>query len=108
MPYFAIEDMPAQEPMPGFKGKLVHSANMSVAHWHIAPNSMAPLHAHPNEQVTMVVKGEFELTIAGETMALKPGIVAVIPPEVEHSGLAITECHLIDIFYPVREDYRYR
>lgn len=106
MPQFIVEDLPTKEPMSGFKGKFVHSDNMSVAHWRIAVNAMAPLHAHPHEQVTMVVEGEFELTIAGETMALKPGVVAVIPPDVERSGIAITECHLIDIFYPVREDYR--
>ena len=106
MPYFVIEDLPTQEPMPGFKGKFVHTENMSVAHWRITANSIAPLHAHPHEQVSFVVEGEFELTIAGETKVLKPGVVAVIPPDVKHSGIAITECHLIDIFYPVREDYR--
>lgn len=106
MPFFVAKDLPAQEPMPGFKGKFVHTDNMSVAHWRIAASSMAPLHAHPHEQVTMVVEGAFELTIAGETMVLKPGVVAVVPPDVEHSGIAITECQLIDIFHPVREDYR--
>ncbi len=106
MPYHITEELPAKEPIPGFLGRFIHSDNMTVAHWRITTNSIAPVHAHPHEQVSFVVEGEFELTIAGETMALKPGIVAVIPPEVEHSGLAITECHLIDIFYPVREDYR--
>jgi quercetin dioxygenase-like cupin family protein len=106
MPFIIVEDLPTKEPMPGFKGKFVHSDNMSVAHWRIAGSSMAPLHAHPHEQATMVVEGEFELTIAGETQVLKPGVMAVIPPNVEHSGIAITDCYLIDVFHPVREDYR--
>jgi quercetin dioxygenase-like cupin family protein len=106
MPFFIVEDLPVQEPMSGFKGKFVHSENMSVAQWRIGRNSMAPLHAHPHEQVTMVVEGEFELTIAGETKVVKPGVVAVVPPNVEHSGIAITDCLLIDIFHPVREEYR--
>lgn len=106
MPYLITEDLPTKEPIPGFKGKFVHTDNMSVAHWRIAANSMAPIHAHPHEQITMVVEGEFELTIAGDKKVLKPGIVAVVPPDAEHSGIALTECHLIDMFHPVREDYR--
>ena len=106
MPFFTVDDLPEKEPIQGFEGRFVHADNLTVAHWRIKANSMAPLHAHPHEQVTFSVEGEFELTIAGETRSLKPGVVAVVPPGIEHSGIAITDCHLVDIFYPVREDYR--
>lgn len=106
MPYLITKELPVKEPIPGFKGRFVHSDNMTVVHWRISANSMAPKHAHPHEQVTLVVEGEFELTIAGEKKVLKPGVVALVPPSIEHMGIALTDCHLIDIFYPVREDYR--
>jgi quercetin dioxygenase-like cupin family protein len=56
--------------------------------------------------MTNVVEGVLELTIEGETQRLEAGMVAVISPEVRHAGKAVTECHIIDVFYPVREDFR--
>jgi quercetin dioxygenase-like cupin family protein len=53
-----------------------------------------------------ILEGEFELTVAGEIKILKPGQVAVIASNVPHSGKALTQCRIIDAFYPVREDYR--
>jgi hypothetical protein len=29
-----------------------------------------------------------------------------VPPNVTHSGHAVTECRIIDVFHPVRDDYR--
>jgi quercetin dioxygenase-like cupin family protein len=35
-----------------------------------------------------------------------PGDVLVIPPNVPHSGKALTDVSVMDAFAPVREDYR--
>ena len=59
-----------------------------------------------HEQVVNVLRGEFELTVDGETKHLKPNDVACIPSNAVHSGKAITDCYILDVFYPVREDYR--
>jgi quercetin dioxygenase-like cupin family protein len=50
--------------------------------------------------------GSFELTIDGETLELEAGSVVIIPPNAVHSGRARTGCYVMDVFYPVREDYR--
>src|SRR2546422_10028634 len=65
-----------------------------------------PAHAHVHEQVVNMIEGVFELTIAGETRTLGQGSVAIIPSNALHSGKAITDCRIIDAFYPIREDYR--
>jgi quercetin dioxygenase-like cupin family protein len=59
-----------------------------------------------HHQCAFVLEGEFEMTVDGETQILKPGRFVVIPPDISHSGRAITDCRLLDIFNPVREDYR--
>jgi quercetin dioxygenase-like cupin family protein len=44
-----------------------------------------PEHFHPQEQVTVVVEGALELTIAGEHLVVRQGQVVSIEPEVRHS-----------------------
>lgn len=106
MPFVTLSDLKVREPFPGYAGRFLHSEKMSVAHWTVAEGSGFPEHAHPHEQVAMVVEGRFEMTVAGETRVLDAGTSAVIPGNVRHSGRALTPCRLIDVFYPVREDYR--
>ena len=106
MPFVELNQSQAREIFPGFKAHLVHSANMTFAHWTIKAGATLPAHAHVHEQVVNMIEGMFELTIAGETRKLGQGSVAIIPSNALHSGKAITDCRIIDAFYPIREDYR--
>jgi len=106
MPFLELDKVAPREPMAGFRGRFFHSATMTFVHWTIEPGAFLPEHAHPHEQVANALEGEFELTIAGETRVLRPGSVAVIPSNAPHSGRALTACRIIDVFHPIREDYR--
>ncbi|NIS63157.1 MAG: cupin domain-containing protein [Proteobacteria bacterium] len=106
MPFLSLHELEEKEIVPGFKGQFVHSDNMTFAYWDIEIGAVLPEHSHPHEQVATVISGEFEITVNGETEALRPGSVAIIPPDAVHSGRAVTVCRIIDAFYPVREDYR--
>jgi unsaturated pyranuronate lyase len=94
-----------REIMPGFKGRFVHSETMTFAFWHIEKGSLLQEHSHPHEQVAIVQTGSFELTINGSTDVYSKGKIAIIPPNTIHSGRAITECSILDIFSPRREDF---
>ena len=100
-----LKDIPEKELIPGYKVKFVHSKNMTLAYWNIEKGAPLPEHSHKHEQVANVIEGKFELKVDNKTKVLEPGDVAVIPSNVKHSGKAITKCKLIDVFYPVREDY---
>ncbi len=106
MPFVELNQSEPREIFPGFKAHVVHSANMTFAHWTIKAGATLPEHAHVHEQVVNMLEGVFELTINGETRKLGQGSVAIIPSHALHSGKAITDCRIIDAFYPVREDYR--
>ena len=106
MTFTALKDVPVKEIMPGFHGRFVHSQGMTVAHWEIDAGSELPSHTHPQEMIINFMEGEFELTVDGETRKLEPGDIIVIPGEVPHSGKAITDCKIIDVWHPPREDYR--
>jgi quercetin dioxygenase-like cupin family protein len=106
MPFIQLEDIPQSEPFQGFVGRFIHSDNMTVADWYIEEGSSFPEHTHPNEQIAFILEGMFELTLDGEVRVLSPGTIAIIPSNVPHEGRALTECHLLDMFYPIREDLR--
>jgi quercetin dioxygenase-like cupin family protein len=106
MAFVNLSEMPAREIFPGFNVRFVHSEFMTFAHWWIKAGALLPEHSHRHEQVVNMLDGLFELTLDGETQQLGPGSVAVIPPNAIHSGKAMTDCRIIDAFFPIREDYQ--
>lgn len=101
-----IQQINPKEIIKGFKARFVHSENMTIAYWEAEEGAELPLHAHIHEQIAMVTKGSFQMTIGGETHIYKSGEIAVIPSNIEHSGKALTYCEITDVFSPVREDYK--
>jgi quercetin dioxygenase-like cupin family protein len=53
-----------------------------------------------------VVSGKFEFTLNGETKVYNSGDIVPIPSNIPHSGKALSPCNLMDVFSPVREEYR--
>ncbi|MEZ4554980.1 MAG: cupin domain-containing protein [Caldilineaceae bacterium] len=66
-----------------------------------------PRTGHPHEQGGIVVEGEMELTIGDETRLLKVGDMYIAPGGVEHSVVAGPDSCTLDIFSPVREEYKF-
>ncbi len=102
-----IKDIPQKELLPGFRGRFAHGENLTLAFWEIDKGSVLPEHSHFHEQTSQVIEGEFEMTVDGNTKILQPGMVVVIPPNAVHSGRALTDCKITDVFSPVREDYKF-
>ena len=106
MPLINLKSMESKELVPGFHVRFVHTDNMTLAYWEIEEGALLPDHSHTNEHVANLIEGELELIVDGEPHHLTPGKVFVIPPDVPHSGKALTACKVIDVFHPMREDYR--
>jgi len=68
--------------------------------------AVVPEHSHEHEQISNIIEGRFQFTIDGETVVMKPGDTGVMSSNAVHSGKALTKCNIVDIFYPVREDYK--
>ena len=99
-------DIITKEIAPGYFSKLIHTDNNTINFIEVAAGNSVPDHAHLHQQLSFVIEGKFQLTVNGEAKVLDQGMFAVIPSNVRHSGLAITDCKLIDVFSPAREDYR--
>ena len=98
--------MTPREILPGFRGRLIHGDSMSLVFWDVSEGAVVPEHSHPHEQMMHVMEGQFEFTLEGTTRVYNPGDVVLIPSNAPHSGKALTPCRLMDIFSPVREEYR--
>ncbi len=101
-----LSDITAKEYMPGYHGKMIHSENMTLAFWEVEEGAEVPEHRHHHEQIMQVLEGSFEFTLDGQTGVYKPGDLVRIPPNVSHRGKALTPCKLMDVFSPVREEYK--
>lgn len=101
-----LEDLPEQEVFPGITGHLIHTELTTIADFRIAAGTELPTHQHPHEQTSTVLEGHFLFKVGDEERELTAGDVAVIPGNVPHSGRALTDCRIMDVFAPVREDYQ--
>jgi quercetin dioxygenase-like cupin family protein len=101
-----LDAIPIREIFPGLRARIVHTDRTSQSWVEIDAGATFPEHQHPHEQVVNVLEGTLELVVDGETFALKSGAVFVIPPNVPHAGRAVERCRVLDVFAPVREDYR--
>ena len=100
-----LENVPLKEIVPGYQARFVHSEHMTFAYWEIESGNSLPEHQHPHEQVVNMLEGEFELVVDGVPHQLKAGDVFVLNSNVPHGGRSITDCRILDVFQPVREDY---
>jgi quercetin dioxygenase-like cupin family protein len=107
VPVFDWEKVEARTIIPGFKGRFIHSETMTFVLWRISAGARLPEHRHIHEQVVHQLEGAFELTIEGRTVSSRRGMVTAIPPNALHSGHALTDCRILDVFYPIRDDYRF-
>jgi quercetin dioxygenase-like cupin family protein len=71
------------------------------------PGARVEPHSHPHEQLGLLLEGELEFTIGGQTRRVLPGQMWRIPGGVVHSAVAGDRpVRALDAFCPIREDYK--
>ena len=107
MAFTTLASLPAKEIFGGvIRGHYAHLDRMTIGEVHLEPGVTLPMHEHPHEQITYVIEGRFQFTVGDETRVLEPGMAALIPGGVPHGGKTLSACRVIDLFSPVREEYR--
>jgi quercetin dioxygenase-like cupin family protein len=98
--------LPEREVFPGFRGRMMHTDRVTLAWWTIDAGSELPQHSHPHEQTVIMLEGALALTVDGVEHVLRAGETLSIPGGAVHSGRALGPVRVLDVFAPVREDYR--
>ncbi len=101
-----IKKIVPKELVPGITGYYAHGGSMTFGFVELKAGSSIPMHNHVQEQITYIVEGQLDMVIGGEACSLTTGMYYVIGSNVPHNAIAVTDCKVIDVFNPVREDYK--
>jgi quercetin dioxygenase-like cupin family protein len=102
----AIKNIKPLEVVPGITGHYAHGTNLTLGYVEVKKGSILPEHHHVHEQITFVLEGQLDMIIGAVPCSLSAGMYHVIPSNVPHSATAPVDCKAIDVFSPVRDDYK--
>jgi quercetin dioxygenase-like cupin family protein len=103
----SIADGPVLKVWEGVLGRTVEGERLTLGVIELAPGCVVPQHEHANEQLGLVIEGQITFTIGDETRTLGPGGTWRILGGVPHTASAGPQgAVVIDVFSPVREDWR--
>jgi quercetin dioxygenase-like cupin family protein len=105
--FFKVNELKAKKVLEDSTLRVVTNKNTMVSFFEFGPNTtIMPKHKHPHEQTGVVITGSVKMIVGGETKILKVSEGVVIPPNVEHEATPLEPgTKMIDVFYPIREDY---
>jgi len=101
-----IKNIKPKELVPGITGYYAHGDKATFGYLELKKGSSVPMHHHIHEQITYIIEGQLDMVIDGVAFSLTDGMYHVISSDLPHSAIAITDCKVIDVFGPVREDYK--
>jgi quercetin dioxygenase-like cupin family protein len=101
-----IKDVRPKDLVPGITGYYAHGQHMTFGWIELKAGSSVPVHQHVHEQITYIVDGQLDMVIDGKAYKLTAGMYHVIPSNVPHGATAAVDSRVIDMFSPVREDYK--
>ena len=106
---------PLTDPVPGklyhrslAYSRLLWGRNAQISLVRIDPKSEIAVHSHPEDQLTMTLRGTFERGVMDRTYAEAgaAGQMLFLPGGMVHSGKAgEVGVDRLDVFWPVRQDY---
>jgi mannose-6-phosphate isomerase-like protein (cupin superfamily) len=97
------DNMEPWSPLPGWSGRVFHSAAMTFAQWEIAADA-AELHEHRHEpeEVWNVIDGELVIVLDGRELRLGAGEAAIVPPNAPHAAKPVGPCRALVVDHPAR------
>jgi quercetin dioxygenase-like cupin family protein len=85
---------------------LLDGGRTQLVEFKLATGAVIPVHQHAQEQTGYLLSGHMIMTIAGQVHEMGAGDSWTIPGGVEHGVHVLEDSVAIEVFSPVRQDYR--
>jgi len=107
MSFVKTGDAQSFTPESGMKRQvLAHSDQLMLVRHYFDAGWVGARHSHPHHQLVYVVKGSIRADVAGRVFDVHAGDSFVVDGGVEHQASALEASEVLDVFTPLREDYR--
>ena len=105
--FIRFDDVESFSLTDGVEGRPLFRSGAMINLIEFEVGATVPLHSHPHEQLGLVLRGMQALVVDGVAPGARPMEGYALPGNVKHSAYCGREgATVIDIFCPVREDYR--
>ena len=94
-----IKNINPKQLAPGITGHYAHGEKATFGYIELKKGSVVPIHHHIHEQITYILEGQLDMVIGGVEYSMNAGMYHVIPSDVPHSAIAVTDTKVIDVFW---------
>lgn len=107
MSFLRNQDAESFTPEPGMvRQVLAHTDHLMLVRHFFEKGWIGARHSHPHHQLVYIVRGSLHIDIAGKTFHVQAGDSFVVDGDVEHQAAAFEDSEVLDVFTPIRNDYR--
>ncbi len=75
----------------GYSRGVAVGEKLMMAHVKLVEGAITAAHSHPHEEIIYVVSGRWLITLDAQEFVLEANQSLVVPPNVEHSSLALAD-----------------
>lgn len=103
------DEIPGEEARPGVRRRGFGHEDCLLVYNECDPGMVLRPHRHDFDQIAMILGGEAVFHVGEHDERVGPGSVLLIPAGVEHyiEPIGDETVHNIDVFVPLRDDYRH-
>jgi quercetin dioxygenase-like cupin family protein len=106
MKHYKLDEIPEEKVTDLFSRKFFTGEQLTFAFINMKKGCVVPRHHHDSEQFSYAITGALRFRIGDEELTLSAGEMVQIPSNVPHEAVATEDFTGIDVFSPIRADWR--
>lgn len=102
---FSVDDLEEVEARPGIYRRVLTAGNIQLVWYRYVVGSVFEPHEHPEEQLTLGIRGSLDFKIDGREVPIGPGSMVHIAGGINHSAInrGEEEALTLNIYTPPRK-----